>query len=633
MFRLIRLKIKKRMFPEPEKSLAGLLQGEKPGQALVVLAVAFFALLAFIGLVTDVGSIYVSYTSLQRAVDAAAVAAANNIKNPSDTYEVRHQRITEAAREMLNVHRVSGISDLQVYLCSDTGRQKYDEDGNPMVDAGGNPIRYVLPASFAAMCPQSGQVARKLAYIEATQDSPVYFLHIFGVQSLPLHVTAVGETAAVDLVIVIDTSESMASELNPPYNPGDYKTVGYNPRDYNPNLSPNGCNITNRCYPLYDAKVAAANLVANLFDGYDRVAIVTYNYTATLVLGLSDDLAGTVQNSIASDIRLHDDLDAVKVQWTSESPLGGYRTFNPIYPEDRDGDGKDADPNATCTDANGDLWDDTSGDPCDSDTIADTIDWNKDGVFDAGGAPGWYHSDQIPASFETTSILSTCSGCGIRVATETLQGSGRPGAVWVIVFLTDGLTNLSDRHATNPNVLSDFIYGFCGPTKDVPLSTNFWPSYCIDNASERYCIDDDPDQCPSKQGPLTFPNIIVDATTMSGPYSVEDYAFDMADRAGLTTGLVDTSPSTPGYNANRREPSGEDIVIFSVGLDAARDARAARLLHYIANIGDDGSRENDPCDGLGPTVSCGNYYYAPTGAYLSRIFENIAGRIFTKISR
>ncbi len=61
------------------------------------------------------------------------------------------------------------------------------------------------------MCPQSGQSPRKLAYIEATQDSPVYFLQLFGVRSFPLHVTAVGETAAVDLVMVIDTSESMAS--------------------------------------------------------------------------------------------------------------------------------------------------------------------------------------------------------------------------------------------------------------------------------------------------------------------------------------------------------------------------------------------------------------------------------------
>ncbi len=106
-----------------DRSAIEILQGEKPGQALVLLAVAFFALLAFIGLVTDVGSIYVSYTSLQRAVDAAAVAAANNIKNPSDTYAVRHQRIMESAREMLAMHKISGLADLQVYLCSDEGHK------------------------------------------------------------------------------------------------------------------------------------------------------------------------------------------------------------------------------------------------------------------------------------------------------------------------------------------------------------------------------------------------------------------------------------------------------------------------------------------------------------------------------
>ncbi len=39
---------------------------------------------------------------------------------------------------------------------------------------------------------------------------------------------------------------------------------------------------------------------------------------------------------------------------------------------------------------------------------------------------------------------------------------------------------------------------------------------------------------------------------------------------------------------------GEDIVIFSVGLDAAR--ANPTLLRYMANIGDDGSRANDPCD-------------------------------------
>jgi hypothetical protein len=100
---------------------------------------------------------------------------------------------------------------------------------------------------------------------------------------------------------------------------------------------------------------------------------------------------------------------------------------------------------------------------------------------------------------------------------------------------------------------------------------------------------------------------------------VEDYAFDMVDEAALL------------YSTSRQEPVGEDIIIYAVGLDAARSG--AEILRYMANVGDDGSRANDPCVGVPADRNCGNYYYAPTGAYLDQIFENIAARIFTKISR
>jgi hypothetical protein len=71
-------------------------------QALVIVALVFFALLAFVGLLTDIGSIYVTYSRLKNAVDSAAVAAANNIKYPRATYEERKLKITEAAREILD---------------------------------------------------------------------------------------------------------------------------------------------------------------------------------------------------------------------------------------------------------------------------------------------------------------------------------------------------------------------------------------------------------------------------------------------------------------------------------------------------------------------------------------------------
>jgi hypothetical protein len=596
--------------------MAARLQDAGRGQALVILAISFFALLAFIGLVTDVGQIYVAHTQLQRAIDAAAVAAANNIKNPQIDATVRKQRITEAAREMLLVHQITGVDDLQVFLCTDSGR----------------------PASFVALCPTGAQAARKLVYIEATQDVPVFFLQIFGVRSFPLHASAVGETAAVDLVLVFDTSESMGKD-----------TTGYDPNHFNPNLV-GGCNQNNNCQPLRQAKDAAKSLVNNLFTGYDRVSIVSFNYRANINAGLDSNLGNV--NTAIDNVQLHNDLDTVRVRWMNNgisigsvtSPGGttgslGVRTINPIYPEDRDGDGLDADPNKTCVDnfvnntdhtlgANiPDLWDDDTGDPCDNDTLFDTIDWNDNGLWGAADIAAVsdvsLRDDTIArgmtytsgGSFEASSVLSTCSGCGIRQAAEVLMGSGRPGAIWVIVFLSDGVANMSDTHLTFDTIPASFRYGFCGPNDSSPtnLALAFWSSYCIDKntgaSAGRFCIDSPSSECP--------PSTTV--TTTSGPYSVEDYAFDMVDRAGL---LVST---------NTNEPRGEDIIMFSIGLGAASGGE--NLLRYMANVGDEGSRGNDQCAGIPTKQNCGNYYYAPSASYLAQIFENIAGRIFTKLSR
>ena len=557
------------------------------GQALVLLAISFLALLAFIGLVTDAGSLYITYTQLKRAVDSAAVAAANNVKitTPGESYSARKQRVTEAARELLSLHDINDLALLEVYLCDDASK----------------------PADFAAMCPPPGDPPRKLAYVKAVQDAPVFFLHLFGIQTVPFSTSAVGEAATVDLVLVLDTSESMASDGCNQAPPGDVDppcTPNYDPNDFDPAA----CNAANNCYPLRQAKDAAKTLIARLLPGYDQVAIVHYDYQAHHVFGLSSNIAAAM--AAVDTINVHDDAPAAKLEWSKPSPMGGYREFNPIFPDDRDGDGQDADPSAPCTDlidyrtgvAGKDLWDDTTGDACDDDTYLDAYDWNGNGDFtDDGGVP--------ITSFEDTSQVSTCIGCGIREATNVLRAAGRADSVWVTVFLSDGIANLSDTNATNSVVPPGFIYGFCG---DDP-ATSFWGSYCIDrnlgSSAGRYCIDSTQSECP----PGTT------HTTQSGPFSVEDYAFDMTDEAAL---LVST---------NMNEPAGEDMVIYAVGLDAAR--AGADILRYMANLGEDGDRTTDPCQGVAATSNCGNYYYAPTGAYLDQIFESIASRIFTKISR
>ncbi|MEJ2448696.1 MAG: hypothetical protein P8Y37_12255 [Anaerolineales bacterium] len=120
------------------------------------------------------------------------------------------------------------------------------------------------------------------------------------------------------------------------------------------------------------------------------------------------------------------------------------------------------------------------------------------------------------------------------------------------------------------------------------------------------------------------------------PYDVEDYARDITDRVALL------------YSTNANEPTGgEEIAIYTIGLGVAAappDYDGEEMLRYMANIGDDNFRNPvpdnptdafpaDPCDGVAPQTSCGQYYYAPTGAYLTQIFEKIAGSIFTRITQ
>ncbi len=234
----------------------------------MILAISFVALLAFIGLVTDTGSLYITYTQLKRAVDAASVAAANNVKitSPGEPYVQRKIRVTEAAREMIKLHNVTDITDVDVFLCDDTG----DPD---------------FPAEFN-MCPPVGDPPRKLAFVKAYQEAPVYFLRLFGIQNVPISTSAIGEAATVDLVIVLDTSESMASDIDCGFDGSC--TPGYDPNNFNPY----NCNQANNCYPMRDAKDAAKALIARLLPGYDQVAIVHYDYRAHHIFGLSSDIPG-----------------------------------------------------------------------------------------------------------------------------------------------------------------------------------------------------------------------------------------------------------------------------------------------------------------------------------------------------
>ena len=251
------------------------------------------------------------------------------------------------------------------------------------------------------------------------------------------------------------------------------------------------------------------------------------------------------------------------------------------------------------------------------------LDIDGDGTYVAG----------VPNGFGDA-IVSTCTGCGMRVAGNILQAQGRVDSVWVIVLLSDGATNVSDlpdsSDANNP-VPAGYINGFCGGNPAFPSPNRMWDKpWCTDSdPSTRHCgpFHADASECPP--GATWVGN-------NTPPYDVEDYARDITDRVALL------------YSTNANEPvGGEEIAIYTIGLGVAAappDYDGEEMLRYMANIGDDNFRNPvpdnlldtfppDPCDGVAPQNSCGQYYYAPTGAYLTQIFEKIAGSIFTRITQ
>jgi hypothetical protein len=602
---------------------------EEKGQVLVILAVSLMVLLIFIGLAIDGTELFLNYTRLKRSVDAAAVAAANDFKRGSTL-----TRMTDAATEILTLHQVdTSTVAIKVYMC--------DADGDGSRDFG---LNAEVP-EFFNMCPAPGQMQKKLIYIRAFENSPTYFVQLVGIRSVPISTTAVAEAAPIDLVIVMDTSESMGNT-----------TSGYSAADFDPS----SCNATNTCQPLKQAKDAAKFLVKTLYPGYDRVAIVTFDTVAITrySFGGSDngDVTGAL-SAIDSRVTLHDDPPANKL-FASWYNAGTNGRFNPVNPEDRDNNGSDTDTGTTSTQctitvSGGDRWDTTKDIPCDNASYLDAFDWNQDGLFTAGtdgsgnctASPATgdhcislkWEQDHNPLSFSPLppmSLVSTCSGCGIREATANLLAGGRSNAVWVMVFLSDGLANMTDTPQTYPynsstlkGIPSIYPNGFCGGSIDVNgtgTGVNYWKTNCIKwDTSKRYCINADWTTCPTND-----PRQTIIPLTKSGsgytapftpPYSPEDYARDMTDAAALQKS---TNPS---------EKMGNDIAIYSIGFgDIA--ALGEPLLRYMAAVGDDGDRMTDPCSSTPAKTSCGQYYFAQNTSDLMAVFQDIASRIYTKIS-
>jgi hypothetical protein len=499
------------------------------GQAIIIIALGFVVLLAFTGLVVDVARVFVQRGELRRAVDAAGLAATGQFRTGATGAQ-----ITQAA---INLIRSHGISDPSVIVetCNLAG------------------------TTFnSALCPPPDQPARKLVHVSAKADVSMLFLQLVGIPTVGVAADSTAEAAAVDAVLVLDTSESQAYDAPSAYAYNGNATKGCGPADVgqdNINACIKACNdsLTHPCYPLEKVKEAAKAFVDKMYSGYDRIAVVTYarNSDSPMPLGISLDDA----RQAITDMRANDSFPG-----------------------------------------------ETPGTPCSYLSI-----------------PGerWICGSSNPG------------GALLRASQEFSRPPLRPDALWVVIFLSSGGLNATDRPLSPIGDPLTDQFGFCPPKDPLDLLTR-----------------DNPPPCRDQQWSVHHPAPMI---TMTSPlYDAEDYAFDWATYLGekpgehgggglgvlvYTIALGQKAVCTTGATYSPGPP----VVCGNwnpayVDLGSNLPNTGELFLRYLAAVGDDGNAATDPCAGFQSGVQCGNYYFAPSGNELLGIFLQIAGRIFTRLS-
>jgi Flp pilus assembly protein TadG len=522
-------------------------QGGARGQSLILLAVAFLVLLGFVGLTTDVGILYIYMGHLRRAVDAASLAAAAQYREGRTDAE-----LTSAAVQVMNLNGVDpGMYTIAVETC-DT--------------APGDPSLCTTPR-------------RKLVRVTSNLAVPTAFLRLAGVENIQISANSIGEAASLDVVLVIDLSESMAWDAAS----GD------------PMRDPNACNaadptgadgLKGECQPFEEVKRAATSFVTRVLNRpagseEDRLQIVTFANGWN-----SDPDLGTQYRFID-----YSNPSNPEPRWTSNQveAVAAINDLKVFEPEECYDLANELPPASAIHEYYG---------PCRF--------YNPDWSY------AWLDCLSCWDAGDWSALPTTNIGGGLLRAGNMFAIDTRQEALWIVVLLTDGMANATDNEADDQlDDFSTYPIGFCPDAQDLPFPV--FPLCQDEDVSTRHA-----------SGDIT--------------YDADDYARDMADFVGCL-------PTNPAASCGGE--TGQGAITFSIGLgngvldngcswgtcEARNQPYGASLLRYIAARGYDGDTATDPCDTIHDYHEwCGNYYFAPSGPQLTRIFEDIASRIYTRIS-
>jgi len=229
------------------------------GQVLVVVALAIVGIIAIVGLALDVGVMFIENARLRRAVDSAALAAALQFREGYQMID-----LDSSAIEFL---RLNGIHDPDalVQICWEPAPSPGDPD-------------YIHHNPDLCTDPR-----RKFVRVVATGSAQLAFLPVIGINSAPIAAEAISETASVDVVLVLDRSESMTwTAAAPPV-----IDLMRDPSKCNAETSGDG--YVGDCHPFDEVKRAAVSFVDQLYFPYDRVAVVTFDKIPQVVMEFSND--------------------------------------------------------------------------------------------------------------------------------------------------------------------------------------------------------------------------------------------------------------------------------------------------------------------------------------------------------
>jgi Putative Flp pilus-assembly TadE/G-like len=225
-----------------KKSIRPIQHKRERGQAIILIAFGIIGLVAMVGLVIDTGIVFIEYGKLKRSVDAASIAAAQQYRSVTGGTALDEVGMANAAREFIDLNQ-SDIVNVEVHSCEDADVPSRPDLCNP--DPDGNPI-----------------ANRKLVKVIASKNVTFGFLRVIGINGTTITAESVGEAAALDLVLVVDTSSSMS-----------YATSGGSSTS-DAGDDPSVCNLDNSCQPMREVKATAQNFIDTMYFPYDRVAVV-----------------------------------------------------------------------------------------------------------------------------------------------------------------------------------------------------------------------------------------------------------------------------------------------------------------------------------------------------------------------